>query len=87
MSNRKAQEVFQVFLTSIVLGVVCFGVSFFCLLSIGFNIGVLKIVVFGPPQQPGSLEMAWTLVVWVGSTSFALLSSYAFFHLVKRHFL
>jgi hypothetical protein len=85
ITARRERLTIQVFITSLIVGVICFALSFLVLLLIGLRVGFLKIILLGPPPDSEDwAETLWWIVIWVGSFSLSVLSSWAFFRYAKR---
>jgi len=85
MTARRERMTIQVFIVSLVVGLICFVLAFYLLLQIGLQAGFLKLILFAPPPDSKDWqEMAWWTVIWVGSFSVAVLLARTFFRYAKR---
>jgi hypothetical protein len=71
---------------SLVVGAICFVASFLVLFWIGIFAGFVRPIVLEVPAHSGPhrLETLWGVVIWAGSFSVSVLSSWLFLRYTKK---
>ena len=78
MTVRRDRAVRQVRFISLVVGAICFVATFLLFFWIGIFAGFVRPIVLEVPahSRPHRLETLWGVVIWAGSFSVSVLSSW-----------
>jgi hypothetical protein len=85
MRARRDRVIRQVFITSLIVGAICFVGSFVLFLSIGINVGLIKLHLFATTRYSTDWsEVFGWVIVWGGSFGIAILSTWLFLSYTKK---